>query len=55
VDVPNNFPRHSIRTAGPYLVLLGLAEDDEMLKDRFTPVAEQSARQPRLLPVRALV
>jgi hypothetical protein len=40
LDVPNNFPRHPIRTDGPYLVWLGLAEDDQMLKSRFTPLAE---------------
>jgi NIPSNAP len=44
LDVPNNFPRHPIRTDGPYLVWLGLAEDDQTLKARFTPLAE------RLLP-----
>jgi hypothetical protein len=44
LDVPNNFPRHPIREDGPYLVWLGLAEDDQMLKARYTPLAE------RLLP-----
>ncbi len=44
LDAPNNFPRHPVRTDGPHLVWLGLAEDDRMLKARFTPIAE------RLLP-----
>ena len=41
LDVPNNFPRHPIRTDGPYLVWLGMAEDDRMLKAGFTPLAER--------------
>jgi NIPSNAP len=41
LDVPNNFPRHPIRTDGPYLVWLGLAEDDRSLKGRFMPLAER--------------
>jgi hypothetical protein len=44
LDVPNNFPRHPIRTDGPYLVWLGLARDDQTLKAGYTPLAE------RLLP-----
>src|SRR5262245_17613146 len=31
LDVPNNFPRHPIRTDGPWLVWLGLVRDDAML------------------------
>jgi hypothetical protein len=44
LDVPNNFPRHPVRTDGPYLVWMGLIEDDLALKRGFGPVAE------RLLP-----
>lgn len=44
LDAPNNFPRHPVRTDGPYLVWLGLVEDDQTLNVRFRPVAE------RLLP-----
>jgi hypothetical protein len=31
LDVPNNFPRHPIRSDGPWLVWLGIVEDDRML------------------------
>lgn len=39
LDVPNNFPRHPVRTDGPHLVWLGLVEDDATLK-AFTPLAD---------------
>jgi hypothetical protein len=41
LDVPNNFPRHPIRTDGPYVVWLGLAEDEGAIDARFTPLAER--------------
>jgi hypothetical protein len=44
LDVPNNFPRHPIRTDGPYLVWTGLVEDDQALERDLRPLAE------RLLP-----
>jgi hypothetical protein len=39
LEVPNNFPRHPIRTDGPWLVWLGLVKDDAML-DRMRPLAQ---------------
>ena len=44
LDVPNNFPRHPVRTDGPHLVWLGLAENDRMVETGYRPLAE------RLLP-----
>jgi hypothetical protein len=32
LDVPNNFPQLPIRTDGPFLVWLGVVEDDAALK-----------------------
>jgi NIPSNAP len=43
LDVPNNFPRHPIRTDGPYLVWLGVLENDAALS-RFRPVAVKTAQ-----------
>jgi hypothetical protein len=43
LDVPNNFPRHPFRTDGPYLVWLGVLEDDAALESRFRPLAERAA------------
>ncbi|HEY3521049.1 MAG TPA: hypothetical protein VGK80_08420 [Rhodanobacteraceae bacterium] len=43
LDVPNNFPQLPIRTDGPYLVWLGVLENDSALK-RFEPVASQVER-----------
>jgi hypothetical protein len=37
----NTFPQHPVRTDGPYLVWLGIAEDDEALERRFTPIHER--------------
>ena len=44
LDVPNNFPRLPIRTDGPYLVWLGILENDGKLEGGFRPLAERSAR-----------
>lgn len=44
LDVPNNFPRLPIRTDGPFLVWLGILEDDQKLNGALRPVAERSAR-----------
>lgn len=41
LDVPNNFPRHPIRTDGPFLVWVGLVEDAAAL-DRLTPLADRT-------------
>jgi hypothetical protein len=38
LDVPNNFPQLPIRTDGPFLVWLGVVENDAALK-RFEPLA----------------
>jgi hypothetical protein len=43
LDVPNNFPRLPIRTDGPFLVWLGIFENEEALEG-FRPVAARSAR-----------
>ncbi len=44
LDVPNNFPRLPIRTDGPFLVWLGILEDEGKL-DRLRSIAERSARE----------
>jgi hypothetical protein len=43
LDVPNNFPQLPIRTDGPFLVWLGIVEDDAALK-QFEPLASQAER-----------
>ena len=43
LDVPNNFPRLPFRTDGPYLVWLGVLENDATLNVRFLPSAERAA------------
>lgn len=42
LDAANNFPQHPVRTDGPYLVWLGILEDNRMLDGRFAPVAVHS-------------
>ena len=42
LDAPNNFPQLPVRTDGPYLVWLGLLEDDEARQTRFGPVADRA-------------
>jgi hypothetical protein len=44
LDVPNNFPRLPIRTDGPWVVWLGIVENEEALKALRT-AAEGSARE----------
>lgn len=44
LDVPNNFPQHPVRTDGPYLVWLGMVEDNIALETRFNPLAERSLK-----------
>ncbi|HXW91017.1 MAG TPA: NIPSNAP family protein [Terriglobales bacterium] len=41
LDVPNTFPQLSFRTDGPFLVWLGIVEDDEALATRFHPAMEK--------------
>jgi hypothetical protein len=43
LDVANNFPRHPVRTDGPYLVWLGVLENDAALS-RFRPAALKAAQ-----------
>jgi len=43
LDVPNNFPRLPFRTDGPYLVWLGVIENDAILNTRLRPAAERAA------------
>lgn len=38
LDVPNNFPQLPIRTDGPFLLWLGMLEDDHALRTRFEPL-----------------
>jgi NIPSNAP len=42
LDVKNNYPQLPVRTDGPYLVWLGILEDNQMLETRFAAVAERS-------------
>lgn len=43
LDAQNNFPRHPVRTDGPFLVWLGLLPSDEALHRRLEPAAERCA------------
>jgi hypothetical protein len=43
LDVANNFPRHPVRTDGPFLVWLGVVEDERAL-EALTPLAEGAAQ-----------
>jgi hypothetical protein len=43
LDAPNNFPQLPIRADGPFLVWLGVLEDDQALA-RFEPLAAAAAR-----------
>lgn len=44
LDAPNNFPQHPIRTDGPFLVWLGLIENDTLLDRAIRPLAAQAAQ-----------
>src|SRR5215470_4979571 len=44
LDVNNNFPQLPVRTDGPYLVWLGLVQDNQVLERRVVPEAESDAR-----------
>ena len=41
LDVPNTFPQLSFRTDGPFLVWLGILQNDEALATRFNPAMEK--------------
>ncbi len=43
LDAPNNFPRLPFRTDGPYLVWLGIIENNLMLEKSFNPLAERAS------------
>ncbi len=43
LDAPNNFPQLPVRTDGPYLVWLGLVEDNRKLDTQLNPLVEQFA------------
>ncbi|GGC62716.1 NIPSNAP family protein [Undibacterium terreum] len=45
LDAANNFPQLPVRTDGPYLLWLGLARDQEMLDNIWTPLAQQSLQR----------
>ena len=38
----NTFPQHPVRTDGPFLVWLGIAENDRVLETRFAPLARRA-------------
>lgn len=40
-DGPNTFPRHPVRTDGPFLVWLGIAKDDEMVETFRSGLSDQ--------------
>jgi hypothetical protein len=40
LDAKNNFPQLPVRTDGPYLVWLGILQDNQMLETKFMPVAD---------------
>lgn len=42
LDGRNTFPQHPVRTDGPYLIWLGVAENDAVLEAAFPPLAERS-------------
>ena len=44
LDAPNNFPQLPVRTDGPYLVWLGVLQDDETLQARVRPLADRALR-----------
>ena len=46
LDGRNTFPQHPVRMDGPYLVWLGIAENDRILETRFTPLFERSLKSP---------
>ena len=43
LDGPNTFPQLAFRTDGPYLVWLGIVEDEHTLSTQLTPLAQQAA------------
>jgi hypothetical protein len=41
LDAKNNFPQLPIRSDGPYLVWLGILQDEQILKTSFRPLAQR--------------
>lgn len=44
LDASNNFPQLPVRSNGPYLVWLGVLQDEHVLKTAFRPLAERSSQ-----------
>jgi hypothetical protein len=44
LDAQNNFPQLPIRTDGPFVVWLGVMQDESALKERFLPLEERARR-----------
>jgi hypothetical protein len=45
LDAPNNFPRHPVRSDGPFLVWIGIVPDDDAAENGLRPLAERAARE----------
>lgn len=45
LDVPNNFPQLPIRTDGPWLVWLGIAQDNQVLEKQLKPAMKVAAQR----------
>ena len=43
LDEANNFPQHPVRSDGPFLVWLGILEDERALAEEFLPLARRAA------------
>jgi hypothetical protein len=43
LDAPNNFPQLPVRSDGPYLVWIGIVQNEGVLQ-KLTPLAEENAR-----------
>ncbi|MFC5740595.1 NIPSNAP family protein [Dyella tabacisoli] len=44
LDVPNNFPQLPIRTDGPWLVWLGIVQDNKVLQNQLKPAMKTAAQ-----------
>lgn len=43
LDAPNNFPQLPVRTDGPFMLWIGVAKDEETMKDRLIPALQRGA------------
>lgn len=50
LDVPNNYPNLPFRTDGPYLVWIGVVENDAILTTRLLPAALKNTDWLRVAP-----